>query len=142
MLDSTTVMPGEGQVCVEGGVTDTLRCLRYGDPTAGWEGDENMQLLVDLETGLYDVWTLDARGEPGLVVGQRPYADHRLIVDVVLADSRRFDVIGRIDARNAANEKAAKQKLEDARAAAAEKLRWALMKDVGHLYGGLTKEFH
>lgn len=142
LLDRVAFDAGEGQVLVEGAVTDTLRKLKFGDGILGWEGDVNMQLLVDTATGLYDVWTLDVAGEPSLVVAQKPYADDRLIRDVIHADSRRFDVVGRvlekIDKRQELEREAHKAQVAEM----ADKLHFALMKDLGAHVGGLTKRIH
>lgn len=143
MLDQATVLPGEGtMVLVDATVTDTLRRLRDGDNVLGWEGDPNMQLMVDRTTRLFDVWTLDPAGNATLVVGQRPYADSRLVEDVIRADNRRSDVIGRIIQANADNQRAARDRFRDQMAEAHDKLHFALLKDIGHLEGGLTRRLH
>lgn len=142
LLDRVAFDAGEGQVLVEGAVTGTLRKLKFGDGILGWEGDENMQLLVDTSTGLYDVWTLDLNREPCLVVAQRPYADDRLIQDVIQADSRRFDVVGRViekvNKRDELEREARKAQVDEM----ADKLHFALMHDLGSQVGGLTKRIH
>lgn len=139
MLDQVAFHPTEGKVLVEGAVTDTIRRLKDGDGTFGWEGDPNMEVCVDLETGLYDVWTLGLDGEPALVAAGKPYCDGRLIEDVIRADTRRFDVLARIDAKNASVKKAHDEKAADERAEFADRLHLALMSDCGHHYGGLSR---
>lgn len=141
-VDRVTVTPGMGHVLVEGTVTDTLRALREGDGVLGWEGDPNMQLFVDVGTGLYDVWTLDAGGEPALVVGQFAHADGRLIEAVIRSDTRRFDVAARVLEHN--------RRLDDANRAQrraeweeyADRFHHALLKDIGAHEGGLTRRLH
>lgn len=141
-MDHVTVLPGGTHVLVEGTVVDTLRRLRDGDGILGWEGDPNMQLFVDTESRLYDVWTLDAAGDPALVVSQYPYADQRLIEAVIRADSHRFDVATRVLEHNRtvdeANRKARQAESEER----ADKLHHALLKDIGAYEGGLTRRLH
>lgn len=142
MLDTVAFLPTEGRVVVEGDVLEVERRLREGDDLIGWEGDENMRLMVDLETGLYDVWTLGPDRTPVLAVAERPYCDQRLIEDVIRADTRRFDVAARVIKRNeevAAGDRAARA---EQNAELADKLQSALMKDLGHHYGGLTRRVH
>lgn len=142
LLDRVAFDAGEGQVLVEGAVTNTLRKLKFGDGILGWEGDENMQLLVDTASGLYDVWTLGADGEPALVVAQRPYADDRLIQDVIHADTRRFDVAGRVMEKANRRQELEREARKAQVAEMADKLHFALMKDLGAHVGGLTKRIH
>ena len=142
MFDQVTVVPGQGRVLVEGTVVDTLRRLREGDGILGWEGDPNMQLFVDTGTGRFDVWTLDARGEPALVVAEQPFADQRLIEAVIRADTRRFDVAGRVLEHNAHVDEARRREHHDENEEAADKLHHALMRDIGAYEGGLTRRVH
>lgn len=142
LLDRVAFDAGEGQVLVEGAVTNTLRKLKFGDGILGWEGDENMQLLVDTASGLYDVWTLGQDGEPALVVAQRPYADDRLIQDVINADTRRFDVAGRVMEKANRRQELEREARKAQVAEMADKLHFALMKDLGAHVGGLTKRIH
>lgn len=139
-LDQVGFLPDGTRVAVEGHVLDTLRLLREGDGILGWEGDPNIQILVDLATGTYDVWTLDAAGEPYLALS-RPYADHRLVQDILNADTRRRDVAGSVLELNKARERAAQAEFSERVEEAADKLQFALRKDLGHLFGG-TRPFH
>lgn len=143
MLDKVAVTPGEGHVLVEGTVTDTLHRLRYGDGVLGWEGDPNMQLFVDTETGLFDVWTLGRDGETAdLVVARKPYADSRLIEDVIRADGQRFDIVGQIIDKEAERQKQLKKLRDDQFEEFADRMQFALLKENGQHYGGLTRRLH
>lgn len=139
MLDQVALTPCEGSVLVEGGVTDTLRRLRFGDGILGWEGDPNIHLFVDTSTGLYDVWSLDDAGQPMLVVGDRSYCDQRLVEDVIRSDTRRFDVVGRVAAKNARREAQDDAKRKAEIAEVADKMHLALLHDLGSHVGGLTR---
>lgn len=138
-LDQVAVLP-DGQLAqVSGAVVEMLRRLKDGDNVLGWEGDPNMELFVDLDTGLFDVWTLDLAGEPTLVVSAAPYCDQRLLERVIRADTRRFDVAQRVIDARAAREKAEASRLADQREEAHDKLHLALLQDIGAYEGGLTK---
>lgn len=142
LLDQVALTPYEGSVLVEGGVTDTLRRLRFGDGLLGWEGDPNIHLFVDTGTGLYDVWTLDEAGNPALVVGDRAYCDQRLIEDVIRSDTRRFDVLDRIAKKNERRQAHDDAERHAQMAELADKLHFALMHDLGSQVGGLTRRVH
>jgi hypothetical protein len=141
-IDHVTVLPGEGMVVVNGAATDTLRKLREGDGLLGWEGDPNMQLFVDTGTGLWDVWTLDARGDPALVVAGCPYPDQRLVERVILADTRRFDVAGRVLEHNHQLDDAKRKERQAESEERADRLHHALLRDIGAYEGGLTRRVH
>lgn len=138
MLDQVAYLPDGTRVAVEGAAVDTLRALQRGDGLLGWEGDPNMQIMVDLVTGTFDVWTLDAHGEPYLAIS-RPYCDQRLVVDVLAADTRRRDVAGDVLARNKALEASQASSRRDEIEDATERLCHALRADIGAYEGGLTR---
>lgn len=140
MLSQVAHLADGTRVEVDGAAVDTVRALKHGDGILGWEGDENMEVLVDLSTGMFDVWTLDAHAEPMLVLS-RPYCDHRLVADVLRADTRRRDVAGDIIAHNIAVDEARKADFDARTEEAAEKLQWALRRDLGAYEGGLTRSF-
>lgn len=119
---------------------DIVRLLKHGDGLRGWEGDPNMEVMVNLTTGMFDLWTLDARGEPYIALS-RPYCDHRLIDDVLAADTRRWDVAGASMANNEAVRAAADASFDEQVEAFADKLQWALRRDLGH-HGGGTRMIH
>ena len=135
MLDQTCSLPDSTRVAVSSEVTDILRLLKYGDNILGWEGDPNMELMVDFESGMFDVWTLDAHRQPFIVLS-RPYCDHRLVLDVLKADTRRRDVAAEVLAHNKAQADREEAALGEAIEERGEKLQWALRRDLGHLDGG------
>jgi hypothetical protein len=139
MLDQVAFLPDGTRVAVEHGVQDTLRLLKHGDGILGWEGDPNMEIMVDLITGMYDVWTLDTQGRPYLAFS-RPYCDHRLVQDALACDTRRRDVAGDVMKLNLAREAAAQATFEDQVEEYADKLHFALRKDLGHLFGGTRRQ--
>lgn len=141
MLDQVAFLPDGSRVAVEGHVQDILRLLKHGDGILGWEGDPNMEIMVDLITGMFDVWTLDAAGNPYLALS-RPYCDHRLVTDVLAADTRRRDVAGDAMRANQRADAAAEADFAAAAEEHYEKLQWALRKDLGAYEGGLTRMIH
>ncbi len=141
LLDRVGFLPDGTRVAVEGQVLETLRALKEGDGILGWEGDPNMEIFLDMASGTYDVWTLDNQGEPYMALS-RPYCDQRLVVDVLAADTRRRDVAGSVMAHNKRVEAAAKADFAAQVEEHAEKLQWALRRDIGAYEGGLTKMIH
>ena len=130
-LDRVMVLPDGGKITVDGSVLETVRRLKQGDGILGWEGDPDMEVFVDTSTGLFDVWTLDARGEPTLVVSEAPYADQRLIERVIRADGRRFDIAGRVLEHNRRVDAQRRAQRQAANEERADKLHHALLRDIG-----------
>lgn len=130
MLQAVDFLPDGTRVASELGLRDTQRALEAIDP--------NMRLCVDLETGMFDVWTLDAHQRPFIAVS-RPYADARLIRDVQAADTRYRDVAGEARLANIAREAEVQATFDEQVEAYADKLLFALRRDLGHLEGGRSR---
>lgn len=117
-------------------VQDLVDRLHLGDPTIGWEGDPRLAIYRG-PGRTWELWRLENDGEYRMVCKSRPGLglDNRLIVRLVQHDARRgFDPKKAVDANNAKVDKERNSAIHDKKLAAADKLRWALIKDVGHLY--------
>lgn len=112
---------------------DITNRLRGGDPTLGWAGDEGLTLCRNVKEGRWEVWRRCEDGEARLVLTKR---GQQLKFDQLLrmlgqADSRHRDVLGEMDAHNAAVEREQQREFDDHHEAAGDKLAWALGRDLG-----------
>lgn len=118
-------------------VQEMIDLLHNGDPTLGWEGDPRLALYRS-EGDRWELWRLEHDGEMRMFCRSKPGAklDRGLIVQLVAHDGRRgFDLKKHVDEANAAVHRANDARISDMQASAADKLAWALRKDLGHLYG-------
>jgi hypothetical protein len=128
-------------VLIPAEATDTERALQRGDGILGWEGDPNMEIAADLD-GNWWVTTLDAEGNRTPVIGPRSYCDQRLVADVIHADTRRFDVAGRVLEHNRRLDDAKRAERRAANDERADRLHHALLRDIGAYHGGLTRRVY
>jgi hypothetical protein len=111
--------------------------LQNGDSTIGWEGDPRLA-LYRTQDRRWEIWRQEHDGEPRLVCRSRPglALDNRLIMRLMEHDTRRgFRIKEHVDKVNAKVDADKAAALQPQKEAAADKLMWALRKDVGHLYG-------
>lgn len=159
MIDTAHGLLDGTRVTVTNDVWDIQRRIVDGDPTLGWEGDPSMGLFVDNEPwrldasgrpleprianpqyGWFEVWGIDAAGEPYLAVC-RPRCDASLIQALVDGHWRNNPALKIVAAATAREVARAKQE-KDWREEIGDKLHLALRKDLGHLEGGLTRRLH
>lgn len=114
-------------------VQDIVDRLQNGDPTLGWEGDPRMALYRSLD-GRWELWRLEHDNEYRMVCRSRPglALDARLIEHLVAHDTRRgFDAQMALEAHNGKVYADRQRVSQDRMNSAAERLRWALKKDLG-----------
>lgn len=122
-------------------VQDTVRRLHHGDPSCGWEGDENLVLYLEkLPQNPEPTWVLERLEDDGqyhVVCRARPGADVRNLPRVLVTHDRQrgHDAMADVMARNERARKEQEDRETDALAEKMEKVYWALGKDVGHHYG-------
>jgi hypothetical protein len=107
--------------------------LHYGDPTIGWEGDERLALYRE-DGDRWLLMRLEHDGEYRPVCRSRPGLplDERLIMHLVAHDARRgVNPADKADAANAAVTKELDYQSTQKVHSAAEKLQWALRRDLG-----------
>lgn len=132
---------------VPGDVADIGRRLVEGDATMGWRGDPTMQihfaLPVDLAgrplpggVGVFEVWALDARREPYLVL-TADRCDAEILRRVARAANR--DPVADAVKDRARREARKEAEFREHVGAYGDKLHFALTQDVGQHYGGLTR---
>ena len=137
-IEHGLVLPGEH--------LDIATRVRDGDPVIGWRGDAGMDTYLFGEHRRCEVWAFDAHGTrycaASVNVGV-PGWQHQLLRKLRDGDWHRGPtVFDEIDRRNDARERS-----RDAAAAAAgeeraEKLAWALKRDIGHLVSGTRRFFY
>lgn len=139
-------MPG-GLVLPTDDVVGIAERVKFGDPVVGWRGDPQADTYLDPNTGQVAVYTFDGHGNRycATVLDINRAGEgwrHELLRRLRDGDWQRDDVVERrmeeLMAPVKAKEAAHREKAEQA----AEKLAWALKRDLGHLYSGTTKEYH
>lgn len=105
-------------------VDDVIRKLHYGDPTAGWEGDERLSLWL-VEGDVWELWRVEEDGREVIVCRSKPGEDIQgLIPFLVQHDMRRsrnpFDLNKFIADADRAQEDAANEQAAIAAEALAE----------------------
>lgn len=106
--------------------------LHFGDPTLGWEGDERLALYREGPRWL--LMRLEHDGEYRTVCWSRPglELDERLIMHLVAHDARRgANPADQVDRANATATKELEYQATEKVHSAAEKLQWALRRDLG-----------
>lgn len=98
-LNVVRYLPDGAKAEIDTDVFEIRRRLVEGDPTLNWEGDDRMRLFYDEQTRLFEVWTLDAHGEP-YRAAFGPRCDPSLISQLVANDTRHTDVFGNVIANN------------------------------------------
>jgi hypothetical protein len=135
---------------IAGDVLDIGHRINAGDPTIGWRGDSRMSLhagyLTDELTGrpildrfIYEVHGFDAHDDP-YVVGRWPECDTRILRDLAAGDWRNPDRFDLLRKKNAAAQARRERVEAEARGEAVDRLAWALQRDQGYLYGGLSRD--
>lgn len=139
-LTLPTFLPGGGSLWID---ADFIQRLHYGDATIGWNGDMSLGVYHEGDRLVIARWCED--GEPRVIMRSKP--GHKTLDTSALAflaahDSQRrggYDVKADVDATRARID-ADKQRATDAKfEEVADKLHFALRKDIGAHEGGLSK---
>lgn len=122
---------------VDPAIKEAVHAIQYGNPTVGWEGD--IRIGVYLNAGRWELWRYSDDGNYYCFL-RSPHGaplDRNLVCRMLVeADGRRKNVKAEIDLHNAALKAARERDAQDQADAAAEKLHWALRKDIGAYEGG------
>lgn len=119
---------------------DIDRRIKDGDES-GWRGDPSMGLFYNPHAGRFEVWGRDRANNEYLAA-----THHELSVEIVHklrdSDPQRVDVFQqvldhneKVKADNAAKDR---EKLAEV----ADKLKWGIRQDFGHLAGGTRRLWH
>lgn len=145
---------------VTGDVIDIGRRINEGDPTVGWEGDPTMALVIDdepyqtdpdgrpvyplipnLRYGWFEVWGTDAHGEAYLAASS-PTCDQNLLKALADGHWKRGSAHDRIVAENTRRAQAIAKEKAAEREEIADKLAFALHRDLGAYEGGLSRRIY
>jgi hypothetical protein len=106
-------------------VYDIATRIREGDES-GWRGDPSASLMHNPFTNKFEVWMVDGMNVP-YIAATSDKCDHSLILKLIEGDWQKGRQL---------LEAIQKKNREDKRREIADKLHWAIIKDVGHLEGG------
>lgn len=140
--------PAGERVEIDSDVLNLDRKVKEGDAASGWRGDPQMWLCYTPQTKELEVWGLDAAGVPYIAAvepASNPNWRFDILVRLRQGDWQRGgDVIGDLlaarDAKRAAADRAAEAEWDER----AERLAWAVKKDMtgeslyGHFVPGRT----
>lgn len=113
---------------------DLLGRLHNGDPTLGWEGDPRLCIAFNRQTDRWEMWRLEHDSQYQLVGVSKPGCAFPpdTIKHLVSIDGRRgYDVVKDVERHNQMNTALMNEKFGDATSAGAEKLAWAMQRDIG-----------
>lgn len=138
-------MADGGLILLDSGVLGLNERVRLGDSTVGWRGDANMLVMADEAEQRVCVLAVDERGDRYIAASVYPLVDkgwqHSLLRKLRDGDWQREDSVDRLMATLQAPHDAADARVDDINNERAEKVAWALKRDLGHLHGGTTREF-
>jgi predicted HD phosphohydrolase len=134
-------IPGsDGWAEISSDVYDIARRIREGDES-GWKGDPTASVMFNPLTEHFEVWLIDSMNQPYIACSSRR-CDHSLILKLIEGDWRKgHKLLEEITKKNHAAEKAKNDAKRDQVAEMADKIHWALLRDIGHLEGG-TRRAH
>lgn len=129
---------GTPRMIVTSDVLEIGRRIREGDDV--WRGDPSMSLCLNPGSPEpFEVWGLDAHGTPYLAASAER-CDQRILDRLVAGDWQHVNVFAAITEHNAKVDAQRQRDADDQLDAAAEKMQWAMRRDLGHLEGG-TRPF-
>lgn len=115
-------------------VYDISTRIQKGDES-GWRGDPQASLMFNPITRRFEVWMVDATGTP-YIACTHERCDHTLITKLIEGDWQRGRQLAEdIMKKNRAIRDAHATEEQDKRLELADKLHWAVVRDVGHLEG-------
>lgn len=120
-------------------VYDIARRIREGDES-GWRGDPSASLMHNPFSNQFEVWMVDGMNQP-YIAATSTKCDHSLLIKLTEGDWQKGKQL--LEAMQKKNRDIHQSKIdaeEDTRMEIADKLHWALMKDVGHLEGGTHRQ--
>lgn len=110
--------------------------MRKGDPGIGWEGDERLYVTPRNGAEGYAVGRLNEDGTKTLICTSEPphVLDEDLLVWLRDHDTRRVNVLEKVEKHNARVRKEADEHMKERVKEAYERVVFGLKKDVGGLY--------
>lgn len=134
-------LPDGRPAVVEGELLDLDHRAKFGDATLGWRGD--LTLSISVHGPSVEIWGFDRDLNPYLVTAvdsRAPGWKHDAIRNLAIGDWQRGDApFNEVVAANAKLEADIAARHADEMDDLADKLHFALTKDVGHLEGGTRR---
>jgi hypothetical protein len=124
-------------------VYDIARRIREGDES-GWRGDPSASLMHNPFSNMFEVWMIDGMNTP-YIAATSHRCDHSLLLKLIEGDWQKGkQLLEAIQKKNHDIHQAKIDAEEDKRLEIADKIHWALMKDIGHHEGGTHRHtsFH
>jgi hypothetical protein len=134
-------IPGsDGWAEISTDVYNIAERIRKGDES-GWRGDPTASILFNPLTQHFEVWLIDGQNTPYIACSS-PRCDHSLIVKLIEGDWQKGhrlieDIQKKNRAARAAEDSAQRDKAEEL----ADKMHFAIIKDIGHLEGGTKRQY-
>ncbi len=133
---STAARLPDGRILVsDHDVYDVERRLQEGDPTYGWPGDPNLFLAIDPQPRppRWEVHRLCDDGQVRRICVWKGEGapDGQLIAHIAAHDTRTRDVFGNLEREETLRERLEESDADAHREEVADKLRFALRKDLG-----------
>lgn len=120
-------------------VYDIATRIQRGDES-GWRGDPSASLMFNPLANRFEVWMVDATNTP-YVACSHDRCDHTLITKLIEGDWQKGKQLAEdIMKRNRQIKDAHEQAEKDKRQELADKLHWALVRDLGHLEGSNRRQ--
>lgn len=139
-MDTVHHLPG-CRFVADDEVRQLPRRVKDGDATLGWEGDDRLRVFVNERTAEFEAWApLEDRSD--FYLAARSSTPEGLVRQLARNDNRRHDRLSEIVKANERAAASAKRDYDDAFDDAADKLQFALRRDLGQHYGGLTRRLY
>lgn len=126
--------------------------VRNGMPAIGWSGDPWLTLAYNKLADRYEIWIEDPGRDPVCVLRSKPFTENGVpsvqelcthLRDHDLRKITAHQVEKRVDAHNAAVEKAVRDRGHDQQAAALERVYWHAGRELGEyrpVIGGFSSQ--
>lgn len=133
-LMSSHIPGSDGWAEISTDVFDIARRIREGDES-GWRGDPTASIMFNPLTQHFEVWLIDDQNTP-YIACSGPKCDHSLIVKLIEGDWQKGKrLLEEIQKKNRAARDAEDAKQREKAEEIADKMHFAILKDLGHLEG-------
>lgn len=134
-------IPGaEGWMEVTTDIYDIARRVREGDES-GWRGDPTASVMFNPVTNHFEVWMIDETNTPYIACSNQR-CDHTLIMKLIEGDWQKGRrLLEEIQKKNRTAHAAKLSEDRDRAEEIADKMHWAIIRDLGHLEGGTRRQY-
>lgn len=113
--------------------------IRKGDES-GWRGDPSASVMFNPMTQQFEVWLVDDQNTP-YIACSGPRCDHSLIVKLIEGDWQKGKrLLEEIQKKNREARDREMSLQRDMSEELADKMHYAIIKDMGHLEGGTRRQ--